>query len=63
MRLVGLNKYGYMAMIITQAILFVLPSIILGYLASIPLLWYVLSPLLHFDKGQTSIFPDGMATA
>jgi len=61
MRLVGLTKYGYTAMIITQAIMFVLPSIVLGYLASIPLLWYGLSSLLNIE--ETSIFPDGMATA
>jgi len=63
MRLVGLTKYGYITMIITQAIMFVLPSIVLGYLASIPLLWYGLGPLIHMEKSQSSIVPDGMATA
>ena len=63
MRLVGLTNYGYMAMIITQAIMFVLPSIVLGYFVSIPLLWYGFTHLLHMEKGQTSIVPDGLATA
>ncbi len=63
MRLVGLTKYDYMAMIITQAFIFVLPSIILGYLVSIPLLWYGFTHLLSMESGQTSIIPDGSATA
>ena len=63
MRLVGLTKYDYMAMIIIQAFMFVLPSIILGYLVSIPLLWYGFTHFLHMESGQTSIVPDGSATA
>lgn len=47
MRLVGLSKYGYVFMIVTQAVMFVVPSIIAGYLASIPLLWYGLIKLLN----------------
>lgn len=36
MRLVGLTKCGYVAMIMASSALFVLPSIILGFLAAIP---------------------------
>ena len=47
MRLVGLSKYEYVAMIVTQAVMFVIPSIVAGYLVSIPLLWYGLIKLLN----------------
>ena len=47
MRLVGLSKYEYVAMIVTQAVMFVIPSIVAGYLLSIPLLWYGLIKLLN----------------
>jgi ABC-type antimicrobial peptide transport system permease subunit len=61
MRLVGLSKYDYMAMILTQALMFVLPSVIAGYLASIPMLWFGFTYLLHMES--PSIVPDGSATA
>ena len=63
MRLVGLSKCEYLAMILTQAFMFVLPSIIAGYLVSIPLLWYGFTHFLNIKAGQTSIVPDGSATA
>jgi len=63
MRLVGLSKFEYMAIILIQAFMFVLPSIIAGYLASIPLLWFGFIHFLNMESGQTSIVPDGSATA
>ncbi len=51
MRLVGLSKFEYMAMILTQAFMFVLPSIIAGYLLSIPLLWYGFTHVLNTNLG------------
>jgi ABC-type antimicrobial peptide transport system permease subunit len=47
MRLVGLSKYEYVVMIVTQAVMFVLPSIVAGYLCSIPLLWYGFTRVLN----------------
>ena len=63
MRLVGLTKYGYISMILTQSIMFVFPSIILGYCASIPVLWYGYTHLLKLDVTETSLIPEGSATA
>jgi len=62
MRLVGLTKYDYVAMILTQAFAFVLPSIFLAFVLSIPILWIVVSSVLHLDSGQTSYLPDGRAS-
>ncbi len=39
MRMVGLTKGGFVAMILTQAAMFVLPSIVLGFALSVPCIW------------------------
>lgn len=41
MRLLGLSSYGFVAMIMTQAIMFVIPSIICAYITSYPVLWII----------------------
>ena len=41
MRLIGLSSYGFVAMIFTQAVMFVLPSIIFAYICSFPTLWAI----------------------
>ena len=41
MRLIGLSSYGFVAMIFTQAVLFVLPSIICAYICAYPTLYFV----------------------
>ena len=41
LRLVGLSQYNVVSMIIIQSVLFVLPSIVFGYVASIPSLKYL----------------------
>ena len=41
LRLVGLSQYNVVSMIIIQSVLFVLPSIVFGYAASIPSLKYL----------------------
>jgi len=43
LRLVGLSKFDIVGMIIVQSLLFVLPSIVLGYAASLPSLKYLYS--------------------
>lgn len=41
MRLIGLSSSGFVAMIFTQAIMFVIPSIICAYLCSFPSLYFI----------------------
>lgn len=41
LRLVGMSKANCVTMILIQSFFFVLPSIVLGYAASIPSLWYI----------------------
>ena len=51
MRLVGLTKAGFIGMIMTQSALFVLPSVIIGYLLSLPCLWAIYSLLFSSNLG------------
>ena len=63
MRLVGLTKCGFVGMIMTQAALFVLPSVILGFVLSLPCIWLVYSFLFGDDIGVSpSILPGTSAT-
>ena len=41
MRLVGLSKRGFVALVFTEAICFVIPSVVVGFLLSIPSIWMV----------------------
>ena len=41
MRMVGLSGRGFVSMIFTQALMFVLPSIILAMIAVVPSLWFI----------------------
>lgn len=43
LRLVGLSKSNCITMILIQSLMFVIPSIIIGYSASIPALHYIYS--------------------
>lgn len=47
MRLIGLTKLGFVGMILTQASMFVLPAVILGFSASIPLTYVLYSQLFE----------------
>ena len=63
MRLVGLNKIGFVGMIMTQAAMFVLPSVILGFALSLPSIYFIYSFLFTDDLGfMPSILPDWYAT-
>ena len=63
MRLIGLTKRGYVAMIMTQAAMFVIPSIILGFALSIPCIMAVWSILFKDQMGfQPSILPGWTAS-
>jgi ABC-type antimicrobial peptide transport system permease subunit len=41
LRLIGLSKWNCITMILIQSLMFVLPSIVLGYIGSIPCLAYI----------------------
>lgn len=60
LRLVGMSKWNCISMILIQSMMFVLPSIVLGYIASIPSLAYVYSFLL---KSQSEIQLSKVPTA
>ena len=63
MRLVGLTKCGFVGMIMTQAALFVLPSVILGFALSLPCIWLVYSFLFGDDIDVSpSVLPGASAT-
>ena len=62
MRLVGLSKTGFVLMIFTQAAMFVVPAIILGFSASVPVMYLLYSVLFTQDLGfDQSIYPNAMS--
>ena len=63
MRLIGLTKVGFVSMILTQAGMFVLPAILMGFILSFPLIYLIYSALLSDNLGyMPSVVPSGMAT-
>ena len=63
MRLTGLTKCGFIGMILTQASLFVIPSVILGFILALPCIYMIYSILFSDDLGfMPSVAPDGYAT-
>ena len=63
MRLVGLTKQGFVAMVLTQAIMFVLPAVILAFIFSFPIIYWLYATIMGDVLGyMPSIFPSGMAT-
>lgn len=62
MRLVGLTKMGFVAMILTQAGLFVLPAVVLAFLFSFPTIYIMYSSLFKSSLGyMPSVVPSGTA--
>ena len=58
MRLIGLTKLGFVGMILTQASMFVLPAVILGFTVSIPLTYVLYSQLFESSLGyMPSVLP------
>ena len=49
MRLIGLNSSGFVAMIFTQAVMFVIPSILAAYICSFPILFIIFSKMFGND--------------
>ena len=64
MRLVGLSSSGFVAMIFTQGVMFVLPSILVAYIAAYPSLYFILGWMFKGDlsKGGATIVPGAVAT-
>ena len=63
MRLVGLTKQGFVVMILTQATMFVLPAVILAFLLSFPLIYFIYANVMGDDLGyMPSVAPSGWAT-
>ena len=58
-RLMGLSKCGIVGMVLTQAALFVLPSVALGFVLSLPCIKVVYQQLFTKDVGQV---PEVMLT-
>ena len=59
MRLLGLTSKGFVAMILTQGIMFVLPSIISAYISAYPILYLLFMKVFKNDlsSGAVSIVP------
>ena len=65
MRLLGLSSSGFVAMIFTQAVMFVIPSIICAYLCSFPTIYLIFLKLFNqrdFSHDGVSIVPGAVAT-
>ena len=64
MRLLGLSSSGFVAMILTQAVMFVIPSIILAYISAYPCLYFIFKKLFKndFGDGGVSFVPGAVAT-
>lgn len=62
MRLMGLSSYGFLGMIFTQGVMFVLPSIICAYICSYPMLYLAFNKIFADDQGEVSFVPTAAAT-
>ena len=64
MRLIGLSSSGFVSMIFTQAVMFVIPSILAAYICSFPILYLVFRKMFGKDlaQGEISCVPSGVAT-
>lgn len=63
MRLIGLSSKGFVAMILTQAVMFVVPSIIVAYICSFPVLAIIMHKIFKTDASYgISCVPTGIAT-
>ena len=63
MRLIGLSKTGFVALVFTEAMCFVLPSILVGFTMSLPAIWIVYQFLFTEELGFfPTIFPSADAS-
>ena len=62
LRMIGMSKWNCISMILIQSLTFVLPSIILGYASSIPLLMLIFNTLFKNVDVQVSLIPSVGAT-
>jgi len=64
MRLMGLTKCGFVAMILTQAGMFVLPAVVLGFITVFPVIYFLYASLFESSLGYIpSVVPSGKAVA
>ena len=64
MRLIGLSSSGFVAMVFTQAVMFVLPAIIFAYICSFPTLYLIFLKIFKKDlsQGEVTCVPSAKAT-
>ena len=55
MRLLGLSSYGFVAMIVTQGVMFVVPSIIAAYVCSFPTLYLIYNKIFDNDLSKGGV--------
>ena len=64
MRMIGLSGRGFVALIFTQAVMFVLPSITLALISVVPSLWFIYDKIEKTKlPWSTSLLPDFFAVA
>ena len=61
MRMVGLSSNGFVAMIFTQAMIFVLPSLILAFACCVPCLWLIYNAVEEEHLAFSTQFIPGMS--
>ena len=63
MRLVGLTKCGFISMVLTQATMFIIPSVLFGFLIALPCIYFVFKLLFGDELGFIpAIAPSSVAT-
>lgn len=62
MRMLGLNKRGFVCMVFTQAIAFVIPSILIGYVCACPTIYLIEKNVFNMAKENLVFFPSAVAT-
>ena len=62
MRLVGLTKAGFVAMVLTQAGMFVLPAVVSAFMFSFPIIYVIYASMFGESLGYSpSVVPSGTA--
>ena len=58
MRLVGLTKFGFVGMILTQACMFVLPAVVAAFITAFPIIFVLYAVLFKSSLGYIpSVIP------
>ena len=62
MRVLGLKKRSFVCLIYTQALAFVIPSLISGYICACPALYLIEAYVFNVSKENIAFIPDFWAT-